>query len=593
MDIETKLGPYIKSEDTTSKIMRRLLFALLPIIIFAVYKNGVVLYLKGYTNVYGIAYPLIFIILGMLSSLVTEEAYAYIIKGKRGKALIDDIKHSYAMFPGLFLSLVLPINTPLAILFLGGMVASLIGKLIYGGFGRNIFNPALVGALFVTTCYGIVITNNGGYLNAYEIDTLSGATPLTNVKLVSNITYDSVVATYGDITSFLTGMIPGSLGEVSSIIILVSFLYLAVTKTIKVRIPVSYVLTFAFMCTIYCYFAKVGYWFILFELLSGGLLFGAVFMATDPVTSPITVKGQILYGMALGIMTFAIRFLTGYPEGVMLSILSMNLLTWLFDKIGSRIKFNKCYYFVFVILFALACGCGYYTSTLKEDIKENKEFEVISKTDEGKNTIYEVSEKGFGGDIIAKVTFNERNVTKVDIISHSESEDRYDLIKKEKYIDKLIKNQSELDEVDTITGATISSNAIKKLIANTMNEFAKEKGLTITNPNIKIISKEQNKNAFVYVVETDSFGGKMKLQVVMIGDAIRTVIPLEYKDTCVSEQNKNEGYKCPSYMDDEYIANLIVNQDKLDEVDTVTGATISSKALKEVFIYMKEVGLNG
>ena len=244
MNIDTKLGPYMKSNDTTSKMMRRLIISLIPIVLFSVYKNGVLPYLKGYTNFFGMLYPLVFIILGCMSTLVTEEIFLIVFKKKKGNELLDSIKDGYGIIPGLFLSLVLPINTPLAILFIGGIFASLIGKMIYGGFGHNIFNPALIGAIFVITCYGTLISTNGGYINRLELDTVSSATPLTNVSLVNDISYDTLVKPYGGISSFLIGTIPGALGETSSILIIIAFIYLTITKTIKWRIPTSYLLTF-------------------------------------------------------------------------------------------------------------------------------------------------------------------------------------------------------------------------------------------------------------------------------------------------------------------------------------------------------------
>lgn len=594
MDTKTKIGPFMKSKDKTSKIMNRLFISLIPIIIFSFYKNGILLYLKGYTNFFGMFYPLIFIILGSMSSLITEEAIIYIFKKKRGKELIECVKDSYAIFPGLFLSLVLPINTPLAILFIGGIFATIIGKMVYGGFGQNIFNPALVGAIFVIICYGSLISTNGGYSNRYELDAISSATPLTNIKLVENVSYDTVVKPYGNLFTFFIGNIPGTLGETSSILIIIAFIYLTITKTIKWRIPLSYIATFTIMVSIYSYITGLGYWYLLFSLLSGGILFGSVFMATDPITSPVTPKGQILYGMCLGLMTFLIRTLTNYPEGVMLSILTMNILVLFFDKIGSRIEFNKLYYLFYILIIITIIGSSIYIG--KINIKDPNEivtdYKILSKEVVDGNTIYEVVQKGFGGNIKARITFDSRNMKSIEILEQSESEDRWKSIEDEDYINLLYKNQSNLDNVDTISGATITSNALKKMVSNTIDAFVEGSGITITSPNIEVTSKEANRDALVYMVKTESFGGRMDIQIVAKGNTIRTAIPVNFNDTCIRESKKSTYYECPEYLEDSYIKNLIINQDNLDNVDTVSGATISSKALKEVFIYMKEKGLN-
>ena len=594
MNIETKLGTYMKINDNTNKIMRRLLISLLPIILFSFYKNGILLYKGGYTNFFGMFYPLIFMLLGGMSSLVTEEIFLYVFKKLRGKALIDNIKNGYGLLPGLFLSLVLPINTPLAILFIGGIFASLIGKMIYGGFGYNIFNPALIGAIFVMTCYGAVITTNGGYINKLEVDTVSSATPLTNISLVNDVSYDTIVKPYGGLLSFFIGTIPGAVGETSSLLIIVAFIYLTITKTIKWRIPTSYVLTFVFLVSLYSAIVGFGPWYILFEILSGGLLFGAVFMATDPVTSPVNPRAQILYGMALGLMTFLIRHLTNYPEGVMTSILFMNVLVLFFDKIGSRIDYNKKYLVYYIMMILAIIGLGIYVGIKNIPNEEiNLDYSILDIKEEDGKKIYTVTEKGFGGDIKALITFDSRNIKSIEILEHYESEDRYKWIMEDKLLNKIMDNQNDLSNVDTVSGATISSNAIKKMVENTINAFIKDTGVTIKNPSIEIISKENNRDAIVYVVRLSSFNGKMDLQVVMKNNVIRTIIPITYNDTCISETKKSEYYTCPEYMDESYIGKLIMNQNNIDDVDTVSGATISSKALKEAVKFMKEEGLNG
>ena len=590
MKFEMKSGPFIRDNDTVSKTMWRLIISLIPIILFSIYKSGYLIYQKGYTNVAGIFYPLIFIIVGMLSSFVTEECY-FVIRGKRGKELIDSVIKSYGMMPGLFMSLVLPINTPLAILFIGGIVATIIGKIIFGGFGKNIFNPALIGVLFVITCYGALIGAKGGYLNRYEVDAISSATPLTNVKMVETVNYDNVVKPYGDLSTFLIGFIPGSVGETSSILILIAFVYLACTKTIKWKIPVCYVGTFLLLTIIYTYMVGFESWYILFEVLSGGLLFGAVFMATDPVTSPVTPIGQVLYGICLGIMTFLLRNLTNYPEGVMTSILFMNMFVFMFDKVGSRIYYNKWYYISFIVILFAFIGSSLYVG--EKTIKKPEEvvssdYVILSKDTTDDNTIYVVTQKGFGGNIKAKITFNSKNMIGIEILEHYESEDRYNLVMKESFLDTLLNKQHEIDNVDTISGATITSKAIKEMISNTVNDFIGKTGKSIDNPNMELVSLEQDRDALVYIVKTESFGGTLELQMVVKNGVVRTAVPKNYNDTCISERNKSSYYTCPEYMEDNYIKGLLLNQDNLDSVDTVSGATISSKAIKEAFRYVKE-----
>ncbi len=579
MKLNMKIGPFIKSKNSVSKMMMRVVIALIPIILFSVYKNGYLLYQKGYTNFYGIFYPLAFVLIGSLTSLMTEEVFLYIFKGERGKELIESVKANYGFLPGLFLSLVLPINTPILILFIGSILASLIGKMVMGGIGNNIFNPALVGVLIIMTCYGGMISLKGGYLNKYEIDTISGATPLTNAKIVENMNYDTLVKPYGNLLDFAIGFIPGSIGETSSILILIAFIYLTITKTIKWRIPVIYVLTFTALVSLS--HLSLGMWYIAFQVLSGGLLFGSVFMATDPVTSPVTKEGQILYGLLLGILTYYIRFYTSYPEGVMISILLLNMFIPLIDKICVKMSFNKWYELILILVLA---SLPFIAKEYKEEVKDDRDFKVIEKKDDKEFTKYIVSKKGFGGDIKAEITMQDGSIISVDILESYESTDRMDLINDAKYIKQLIASQSALDDVDAISGATITSNAIKKMIKETIDDYKGTK-----KEEIEIVSKELKKDALVYLIKGPSFNGDLTLQLTIKNNSIRTAIPKVFNDTCISESNKSTYYECPSYLDEGYIDTLIKNQNNLDSVDTISGATISSKAIKNIFKYAKNM----
>ena len=147
------MGPFIKDNNSTKKMMNHLLVALTPIILFAFLKNGIIPYKKGYTNLFGMFYPLIFILIPTISTFVFEIIFGLITK----KKLNDLIKNRYSIFPGLFLGLILPLNTPIIIVILGSLVSSIIAKMLFGGFGKNIFNPALVGRLFIIRGYMIIL----------------------------------------------------------------------------------------------------------------------------------------------------------------------------------------------------------------------------------------------------------------------------------------------------------------------------------------------------------------------------------------------------------------------------------------------------
>lgn len=460
-------GPHIKSDDSTRKIMTRLLIALMPIVCFAIFKNSILVYLKTNASVIDVINPILMIIVGIVTSYLSEALYIKIFNKKSIKDTIRETSKSFAVIPGLFLALVLPANTPLYLVCFGAFTGSVIGKMIFGGFGNNIFNPALIGYLMVSASYqGLV----GSYLNLYELDTISGATALTNLSNMGYYgSYDALVSPYGSLFNFLFGMIPGTIGEVSKLLIILAFIYLTITKTIKWRIPVMYTLTVFLSTFIIGNILSLGVWYPLFHVLSGGLLFGAVFMATDPVTSPITKSGQVLYGISLGILTVLLRFLTPYPEGVMTSILFMNLLVFLFDKIGLKIKNDKknlvIPYIIIILLFiSVSLGIGFKVNkeVLSKDNKDNLNVDIIDIKDNGNTRTYNVSSKGWGV-IKASIEVSDDKIISI-LITDSSSETQWNEIEKVNYLDDLIKNQDDIDSLDAVSGSTRTSNGLKNMI---------------------------------------------------------------------------------------------------------------------------------
>lgn len=470
-------GPHLKDIDSTNKIMRRLSVVLVTIMLFAIYKNGILPFAQGYTNFYGAIKPIIMLILGVLTSIATELLYFRFILKKEGKDLTQQFKESSAMFPGIFLVLCLPINTPLWVVILGAFVATFIGKLLFGGFGYNIFNPALVGVIFVITSYGALITSHGGYLNPLELDTIAGATPLSNASMLGHIgTWSQLIEPYGNLWDFFLGFIPGSLGETSKLIIILGFLYLTFTKVIKWIIPVCYVGVVFIMTAIVGYMNDLTLLYALFNILSGGLIFGAVLMATDPVTSPTTHTGQILYGLGLGLLTVLFRYLTPYPEGVLTAILTMNMLVFIIDKIGAKSIFKKAYSYISIsLLGVIILGLSIY---IGNDVKKETEpvdtkFKIIEVKKSGSKTICDVTQVGFHGLIKATITIDNNNIIDINITSQEES--YWSEVEANGYLDKLISNQDNLDKVDTISGATITSNALKSMIKKTLANYEVQK----------------------------------------------------------------------------------------------------------------------
>ena len=472
-EIKQEQGPFLKSKQSTQKMMIHLLIALTPIFLFAFYKHGIIPFIHHKISIIGLFYPLLFLIVPALTCYLIEYLYYRFIKKLEINECKKTIHNSYSIIPGLFLALIMPINTPISIMIFGSVFTTVVGKLLFGGFGNNIFNPALIGRLFLITSYATVITSHGGYCNSYELDTIGGATPLSNPILLEELgTYDQLVSSYGSLWNFFLGTIPGAVGETSSILCLFALIYLIYFKVIKWRIPIFYLSTVFLLTTIIGNMNGLSIWYPLFYLLSGGLLFGSVFMATDPVTSPTTPTAQILYGIALGLLTVLLRYLTPYPEAVLTSILTMNLLVFLLDKIGLKARFSKkiCYgSIIFLILCSLLSALLIGFSFQKEEENKDPNYHIVSKEKKDQQIIYTVTEKGYSSVIKAQIIFEQDHIVSIKILEQNDS--FYDKITQTDFINQLLQEQENLEKLDTVSGATITSNALKKMIQNTIEDY--------------------------------------------------------------------------------------------------------------------------
>lgn len=462
-------GVHIKDNDTTSKIMTRLLIALMPIVCFTIFKNVIFLYRNCDISGFEAFHPIYIILTSIFVSYICEILWFKFVNKLTLNECAEKTRDSFTVIPGLLLSLVLPVNTPLWLVAFGSFCATIIGKMIFGGFGCNIFNPALIGYLLISASYPGM---SGSYLNLYELDTIAGSTPLTNLASLNYLgSYSDLITPYGNIFNFLSGMIPGTLGETCKILIIIAFIYLAVTKTIKWKIPVCYVGTVFILTFLIGNHFNLGIYYPLFSILSGGLLFGAVFMATDPVTSPKTDIGQVFHGIALGMLTVALRYLTNYPEGVMTSILFMNMLVPLFDNIGIRVRNNKKRIIIPIVVF-IALFTGLFFKVINKINPEtevvNDTVKIVNKTEENGNTVYEVTSEGWGV-IKAIVKVYNGEIISIDV-TDSSSETQWNTIENANYVNKVIENQKDIDNLDAVSGSTFSSDALKNIVRKIIEE---------------------------------------------------------------------------------------------------------------------------
>jgi len=233
-----------------------------------------------------------------------------------------------AIVTGILLALVLPPAAPMWMAVIGSLVAIGLVKQLFGGLGFNIFNPALLARAFLMAAFPAILTS---WTEPVTLDAVASATPLGMMK------FEHVAAPYMDL--FL-GNVSGSLGEASAVAILIGAAYLFIKKYADWRIPLSFVLTASILGAVLYNIDPVKYPTALFQILSGGMLLGALFMATDPVTSPVTKKGRWIFGIGCGIFAVIIRQWSGLPEGVMYSIILMNCITPLVNKYTKPKRFG-------------------------------------------------------------------------------------------------------------------------------------------------------------------------------------------------------------------------------------------------------------
>ena len=249
-----------------------------------------------------------------------------------------------AVVTGILLALNVPYTTPWWIVLIGAVAAMGVAKMTFGGLGQNIFNPALVGRVFLLVSYPTYMTHWEQPRGLFGADAVTGATPLGAIKegLMQGSTVQDLVSAGGyDYSSMLFANIGGSAGELSAIALLIGFVYLLCRRVIKPWITLSIFATVALTSLVFWGISPERFTDPLFNLLTGGLILGACFMATDYVTSPMSVKGGIIFGVGIGFITMMIRYFGPYPEGVSFAILIMNSTVPLINKWFHQKKFGR------------------------------------------------------------------------------------------------------------------------------------------------------------------------------------------------------------------------------------------------------------
>ena len=299
MNLTVTSSPHIRGEFRTSRLMLDVVLALIPALIVGAVVLG--------------ARALLVALISMAAAVAAEYLYHWILKKR------NTIVDGSALVTGMLFAMTLPVSVPYWIAAVGSAFAIIVAKLMCGGLGQNIFNPALFVRAFMLLLFPEALTR----YPALGVDAVSSSTPLHHMVMPA-LPEESIL-------DMFLGNCPGSIGEISTLALIAGGIYLVARKVISARIPVAYLATVAVITLVFHKTDDALSW-MLYSLFSGGVMLGAIFMATDYVTSPVTKNGQILYGIGCGILTVLFRYYGLFPEGVTYAILLMNLCVWVIDR---------------------------------------------------------------------------------------------------------------------------------------------------------------------------------------------------------------------------------------------------------------------
>lgn len=295
MKLTVASSPHIRGNFRTNRIMADVVLALLPALAVGIWHFGVS--------------ALVVTFVCVASAVAAEWVYSLVTGGR------NTIVDGSAVVTGFLLAMTLPSTVPYWQAALGSVFAIVVIKCLCGGLGQNIFNPALAARAFLLLIYPVGLTR-------YQVDGVTAATPLHHMVMPA-LPEESLM-------DMFLGNCPGSIGEISALALLIGGGYLVYRKVISLRIPAAYLGTVAVVTLVFSKTDAPLSW-MLYSLLSGGVMLGAIFMATDYATSPATPVGQVVYGVGCGVLTVVFRYFGLFPEGVTYAILLMNALVWVID----------------------------------------------------------------------------------------------------------------------------------------------------------------------------------------------------------------------------------------------------------------------
>ena len=308
MKLTVTSSPHIRGDFRSSRMMLDVVLALIPSLIVGV----IVLGFRA----------LLVTLISMAAAVAAEYLWSLVLK--RRNTVID----CSALVTGMLFALTLPSTVPYWIVACGSAFAIIVAKLMCGGLGQNVFNPALLSRAAMMMLFPAAMTR----YPALGVDGVTSATPLHHMVMPA-LPEESIL-------DMFLGNCPGSIGELSALALIIGGVYLLIRDVISDRIPIAYLATVAVLTLVFHKTENAVAW-MLYSLFSGGVMLGAFFMATDFVTSPVTKEGQVIFGIGCGVFTVIFRYFGLYPEGVTYAILLMNLLAWTIDRITPPARYGR------------------------------------------------------------------------------------------------------------------------------------------------------------------------------------------------------------------------------------------------------------
>lgn len=552
---------YRDTKISTDTIMRDLTIGLLVVFAFGLY-NQYVTY--GMDNV---MHSLMMMGAAIVSVLVTEAIWALCLK----KDLKNTLLHSYGWVTAIIFVLMCQSNLPIYVVVVCSVLAILFGKLLFGGFGHNIFNPAAVARAFVFASFA----------GKTVVDVVSKSTPtgtLANAGWLATSAenFNEFLTSFGGIGNMALGLYPGAIGETSALVIILVGLFLVVRRVIDWRVPVTYIVTLFVLALGLGLMQGQPLTYALYHVLTGGAMFGAVFMLTDPVTSPTSAGGRIFFAMGAAIVTFVIRIGASLPEGVLYSILIMNMLTPLIENLFDGVQIDdkkkniRNNAILAVVGLVLMASMNALAAPVETTFGETGAFTVSLK--DVADGSYTGKGQGMGGDVTVSFDVKGGKVTSLTIDASKETPGLGDTAAQT--ITDTVLASGDIS-FDTVVGATITSKAIQTgfetAIGGNGNASTSESETVATDlPEAENQTITIDLSAVADGEYTGSATGMGEVSVTV------TVEGGKIASATVVGDGETEGLGSP--VIDGAADQIVANQ---GEIEVVSGATVTSKAVND------------